>query len=361
MFGDAGHGTIMFLSALFLVLYEKKIEAAKIKDEIFNTFYGGRYVILLMGAFAIYTGFIYNDFFSMSINIFGSSWNPYNQNWTTQAEIQQILLDASHANKSQADWGTLTLDPRFTYLHDKGPYPFGLDPVWNLAKNRLSYVNPMKMKGSIILGIGQMFFGLILSLFNHVHYHSTVDIFFVFIPQLLFLSLIFVYLCVQVVIKWIFFWVEPGKIFGQTYPGPFCAPSLLIGLIDMFMLKERGVGFVHDVKLDNGTVAHDVLRDQCHLVQWYPNQYYIQAAMLVVAVLSIPVMLFVKPVWQWMKARRGEHVDTGHGHGGDDEHAEFSFGDAFVYQAIHTIEFALGCVSHTASYLRLWALSLAHA
>ncbi|CAJ0957685.1 unnamed protein product, partial [Mesorhabditis belari] len=350
MFGDAGHGIVMFLTALLFLIFEKKIIAAKIKDEIFNTFFGGRYVIILMGAFSIYTGTLYNDFYSKSVNIFGSKWtNPINYTdlavWEVRGATQDQDLD-------------FTFSPNPAFDHDSGPYPWGVDPVWNLAKNKLNFLNPMKMKMSICIGISQMFFGVMLSLLNHVYNRSWLDVIFVFIPQMLFLCCIFVYLCIQVIIKWLFFYVDGKFIFGNWYPGSNCAPSLLIGLISMFMMKSRDDGFVKGnvPNYDDETQQFD----QCYLQLWYPGQAMAEQILLAVAVLSIPVMLLVKPIYQLMQHKRGVPISGGHGHGEDDT-GEFNFGDVMVYQAIHTIEFALGCVSHTASYLRLWALSLAHA
>lgn len=63
----------------------------------------------------------------------------------------------------------IDLPPSRSYMHDSGPYWFGVDPIWNLAENRLNFSNSLKMKLSVILGIAQMTFGVFLSLLNYMY------------------------------------------------------------------------------------------------------------------------------------------------------------------------------------------------
>lgn len=106
MFGDAGHGVIMACFGLWMVFRErhlaKKAEGNEVSElwpseschhhhpmfkriycdvylkrfilQIYSIFLGGRYIIALMGIFSIYSGLIYNDAFSKSMNFFNTGW-----------------------------------------------------------------------------------------------------------------------------------------------------------------------------------------------------------------------------------------------------------------------------------------------
>lgn len=113
MFGDSGHGIIMALFGLYMVIYEKPLSRKKINNEIWNIFFSGRYIILLMGMFSTYTGFVYNDIFSKSMNLFGTTWTIH-YNKSTVLSNQE-----------------LTLNPTTDFSQD--PYFIGIDPVWQVC------------------------------------------------------------------------------------------------------------------------------------------------------------------------------------------------------------------------------------
>ncbi|XP_041084026.1 V-type proton ATPase 116 kDa subunit a2-like isoform X3 [Polyodon spathula] len=347
MFGDFGHGIIMALFSLWMVVFENNPTLKKTRNEIWNTFFEGRYIILLMGVFSVYTGLIYNDCFSKSINMFGSGWSV------------KAMFEANHWTLEHLGTNRyLTLDPNVTGVFS-GPYPFGIDPMWNLANNKLSFLNSYKMKMSVILGIVHMTFGVILGVFNHMHFRKKFNIYLVFLPEILFLLCLFGYLVFMVVYKWLAYSAENSSV----------APSILIHFINMFFFQ--------------GTEGFQPL---------YPGQTGLQVFLVVVALLSVPVLLLGKPLYlYWLHnggkslgmyrngyelVRRGSEEElsllraqdleegishTDHGASRDTQPEEFDFGDVLMHQAIHTIEYCLGCISNTASYLRLWALSLAHA
>lgn len=55
-------------------------------------------------------------------------------------------------------------------------YPFGVDPKWHGTRSELPYLNSLKMKMSILLGVAQMNLGIILSYFNAKFFGDDLNI-----------------------------------------------------------------------------------------------------------------------------------------------------------------------------------------
>lgn len=338
MFGDIGHGFLLFLFGAFMCL-----AAERLKDSAIGALVQARYLILLMGLFATFNGICYNDFMSLPVEL-GTCFD---------------IITTEHGREAK--------------LTGDCVYAIGIDPTWHLSSNFLTFSNGFKMKMSVIFGVTQMSIGIFMKAFNSVYFGTLVDFFFEFIPQITLLMCLFGFMNVLIIVKWLTPWE------GRTHR----APSIISIMISMFLSQGRV-----DVETDDALL-------------WTANtQQWICIILLLIAFVCVPTMLLVKPLYMKCKMRGQLHTsDHGRRYSRIEEEKEdeskhsidlletkksaiskdreeldideiiqlegagkghHDFSEIFIHQLIETIEFVLGTVSNTASYLRLWALSLAH-
>ena len=148
-----------------------------------------------MGFFATYCGLIYNDFMSLSLNIFGTCYN-----------MDNLIPDEVIPRKSS-----------------QCVYPIGLDPVWAIASNNLNYINSLKMKISVIIAVVHMTLGVFVKASNSLFFKKKIDFFFEFIPQLIFMVFLFGYMDFLIVFKWL----QPWPLYDAS------APSIITTMINL--------------------------------------------------------------------------------------------------------------------------------
>jgi len=359
MFGDVGHGFLMTLFAVVLILKEKQLSNMKL-NEMFRMCFDGRYLLLLMGAFSIYTGLIYNECFSVPLNLLGSNWE-------------------------YVDNATIT-----TRINPDRTYEFGVDPAWAGASNTLNFYNSFKMKLSIVLGVSQMCLGIVLSLFNGLYFRNKLDVYCEFVPQILFMFSLFGFMVFLIFLKWMipgqeamllnvminmFLSLTSISSANELFSGQLYVQWILIFIAFIsvpwmlitkpyLLKKQHAQESIDYVKLsDSGSGRSSMSR-------LHRRSSTARApASPIASTVPTEVTLDSK------KSSSGDLTASNEGNPVEDDTSsessssmdeqlrhveEFDFSEVVVHQIIHTIEFVLGAISNTASYLRLWALSLAH-
>jgi V-type H+-transporting ATPase subunit a len=362
MYGDVGHGMFLFCAGLYLLWNEKANENSKL-SEMAEGMHTGRYMIAMMGFFAVYAGLIYNDMFSLGLNLFGTRWAFDTENGVEEGDVAEMTA---------------------SYGSEEAVYPFGLDPMWHVASNELLFFNSFKMKLSVIFGIVQMFGGTLLKGANALYFGQKLDFMYEFLPMVVFASSLFIYMVFLIFYKWAANWnsrmlsatcLAPG---GEGWGSPdyngvwtecesdtgLCTPwgypcTGNDNTATLCPLNYGGSGDGCQPPNLITTLINIALMPGVVDEPMYAGQGPIQNILLLLAFASVPILLLAKPYLM----SQASHSSAHHGDGDEEEHEEHEehgFGEILIHQAIETIEFVLGMVSNTASYLRLWALSLAH-
>ena len=285
MFGDMGHAFFYILIALAMFFMDNQQKrSGKPITEMGTMIRRFKWLVLFLSICAFYCGMLYNECFGVPINFFGSSYRPLE----------------TPVNAGTKHWERI----------GNRTYPFGIDPVWPFKDNELIFLNSFKMKLSVIMGMIQMIFGMVIALINHIKSKNYGELIFTWIPNALYFIPFFGYLVVIVIMKWC-----------MQFESGDASPNLIQVLIGMILPSD-------DPKL-----------------VFYKGQKGVEKFIFIVFIISIPLCLFGKPIYMFFRHHREE---------------KFSIMEVFIMNLIHVIEFCLSALSHTASYLRLWALSLAH-
>merc|ERR1719444_614276 len=161
MYGDVGHGGLLLLTGIFLVRTGESFRYTQ------PAVFGARYLVLSLGFFATFAGFMYNDFFSIGLPLFESGFEDPD--------------------------GDGSFSPTYDIKNSggPGPYPFGLDWNWVGAQNELVFVNSLKMKLSVLFGVLQMVVGVILRWSNAIYDKNMTDFFCECLPMMVFMLCFF--------------------------------------------------------------------------------------------------------------------------------------------------------------------------
>lgn len=179
----------------------------------------------------------------------------------------------------------LQLDPKDTYTGSA--YPFGMDPIWQVAKaNKIIFHNGYKMKISIIFGVIHMMFGVIMSLRNYRYFNDHLSVITTFVPQMFFLVALFFYLALLMFIKWLKYSAKNAHPWTSD-----CAPSILITFINMVLFKNPN---------------YPEKEDECSPYMFWGQRGF-QQILVLSALLCVPWMLLAKPM-NIMKSRKAAAV-----------------------------------------------------